>query len=180
MVTQSEAVELTPPVSEKDHVQGPVDAPLTLVEYGDYECEYCGSAYPMVQELQSRFGDRLRFVFRHFPHASIHPHASIAAQAAEAAGAQGKFWQMHEMLFKHQKGLAGADLIHYALQIGLEPYRIAADLATEVFARRVNEQYQSGQQSGVMRTPTFFINGRRFDGERDLESLAAALEAAGR
>jgi Na+:H+ antiporter, NhaA family len=178
VVTLSEDVALTPPVSEKDHVQGPFDAPLTLVEYGDYECEYCGSAYPIVLELQARFGDRLRFVFRHFPHASIHPHASIAAQAAEAAGAQGKFWQMHEILFAHQKGLAGADLIHYALQIGLEPYRVQADLASQVFARRVDEQYKSGQLSGVTGTPTFFVNGHRFDGEWDLESLAVVLEAA--
>jgi NhaA family Na+:H+ antiporter len=173
-----DAPALTPPVSDKDHAQGPADAPLTLVEYGDYECEYCGSAYPMVRALQERFGNRLRFVFRHFPHASIHPHASIAAQAAEAAAAQGKFWEMHETLFAHQKELAGTDLIHYALRIGLEPYRVESDLASQIFARRVNEHYLSGQQSGVKRTPTFFINGRRYDGERNFEGLSAALEAA--
>src|SRR5215212_10828425 len=109
---------LTPPVSARDHSQGPADAPVTLVEYGDFECPHCGRAYPVIKEVQSALGDRLRFVFRNFPITNSHPHAQHSAEAAEAAGAQGKFWEMHDMLFEHQRGLDDHHLVEYAEQIG--------------------------------------------------------------
>ncbi|HWE02823.1 MAG TPA: thioredoxin domain-containing protein [Tepidisphaeraceae bacterium] len=167
---------LTLPVSETDHIRGRPEAPLTLLEYGDYECDYCGRLYPIVRKLREHFGDRLRFVFRNFPVANIHPHASVAAQAAESAGMQGKFWEMHDLLYEHQAELAAADLTHYALKIGLEPYHFQSDLSSERFARRVAADHRSGLASGVTRTPTFFINGIRFDGKREFGELAAAIE----
>jgi protein-disulfide isomerase len=129
----------------------------------------------MVRALREQFGDRLRFVFRNFPHASIHPHASVAAQAAEAAGAQGKFWEMHDLLYEHQHELATADLTHYALKIGLELYHFQSDLSSERFAKRVAADHAGGLESGVKRTPTFFIGDARYDGPIDFESLEEAL-----
>ena len=169
--------KLSMPVSERDHAQGAPDAPVTLVEYGDYECPYCGRAYPVIKRLQKTMGDRLRFVFRNFPLNTIHAHASQAAQAAEAAAAQGKFWEMHDVLYEHQATLAEHDLREFALKIGLEIYKFNADLGAERYAPRVREDFQSGIRSGVNGTPTFFINGLRYDGEKDYKSLLAALEA---
>lgn len=163
------------PVTERDHIRGKPDAPLTLLEYGDYECDYCGRAYPVVRELREHFGDRLRFVFRNFPHASIHPHASVAAQAAEAAGGQGKFWEMHDLLYQHQNDLATGDLTHIALQAGLELYHFQADLQSERFARRVAADHQGAVESGVRKTPTFFINGAYYDGPMELQAMIAAI-----
>jgi protein-disulfide isomerase len=174
--------QLTPrlsiPVTDRDHAQGPADAPVTLVEYGDYECPYCGKAYPVVKEIQERLGDRLRFVFRNFPLNTIHEHAGVAAQAAEAAGAQGKFWPMHDILYEHQEDLADADLHQYALKVGLEIYQFDSDLSSERFAKRVREDFRGGVRSGVNGTPTFFINGVRYNGEHTLEGMLPALEAA--
>ena len=170
---------LAVPVTDRDHAIGPPDAPVTLVEYGDYECPDCGSAYPVLKQLRARLGDRLRFVFRNFPLMNIHARASIAAQAAEAAAAQGKFWAMHDQLYEHQKNLADTDLERLAIRVGLELYKFNADVGSERFVRRVNEDIASGRASGVRGTPTFFINGRRYEGENDFDSLAAALEAAG-
>ncbi|MGB7158539.1 MAG: thioredoxin domain-containing protein [Tepidisphaeraceae bacterium] len=170
--------KLTMPVSERDHAQGPPDAPVTLVEYGDYECPYCGKAYPIIKRLQKAMGERLRFVFRNFPLNTIHAHASVAAQAAEAAGAQGKFWEMHDILYEHQDTLADHDLHAFALKIGLEIYKFDADLSSERFAKRVREDFQSGVRSGVNGTPTFFINDLRYDGEKDYDALLAALDDA--
>lgn len=168
---------LAVPVTEVDHAQGPSDAPVTLVEYGDYECPHCGNAYPIVKQLRRHMGDRLRFVFRNFPQNTIHTHASVAAQAAEAAASQGKFWDMHDMLFEHQQELAEADLVQYALKIGLEVYHFEADLSSERYARRVREDFRGGLRSGVNGTPTFFINDLRYDGERAFEPMLAALES---
>jgi protein-disulfide isomerase len=167
---------LSIPVSDRDHIRGRADAPLTLLEYGDYECNYCGRAFPVVKAVRDHFGERLRFVFRNFPHAGIHPHASVAAQAAEAAGMQKKFWEMHDLLYAHQADLETADLTHYALQIGLELYHFESDLSSERFAGRVTADHQSGVESGVKRTPTFFINDVRHDGEPEAAELIAALE----
>jgi len=169
---------LAVPVNERDHLRSNINAPLTLLEYGDYECPYCGRAFPIVNQLRAHFGDRLRFVFRHFPQNSVHPHAGVAAQAAEAAGAQGKFWEMHDLLFAHQDDLADADLNHYALRLGLEIYRFQTDLASERYAQRVRDNYQSGADSGVTGTPTFFINGIRYRGPLEFESIKGALEDA--
>ena len=165
-------------VSERDHALGSADAPITLVEYGDYECPYCGRAYPVVKQIRQRMGDQLRFVFRNFPLNTIHEHAGVAAQAAEAAAAQGKFWEMHDALYVHQDELAEADLSRYALQIGLEIYRFQSDLSSERFAARVREDFRGGVRSGVNGTPTFFINELRYNGPHELEPMLEALEGA--
>ena len=177
-MTAVDGARLTQPVSERDHVQGPPTAPVTLVEYGDYECPYCGAAYPIVEEVKRRLGDRLRFVFRNFPLGNMHPHAEHAAEAAEAAGAQGKFWEMHDELYEHQRALDDEHLEGYAGAVGLDVERFDRDMEGQVYAGRVREDFMSGVRSGVNGTPTFFINGRRHDGSYDLETLLAASEIA--
>ncbi|SHN76451.1 Na+/H+ antiporter NhaA [Geodermatophilus obscurus] len=173
-------VLLDPPVDvARDHVRGPADAPLTLVEYGDFECPFCGRATGTVEELRERFGDRLRYVFRHVPLVDVHPHARLAAEAAEAAAAQGRFWEMHDRLFAGQDRLMPADLLEHAAAAGLDVSRFARDLGSSRFARRVEEDVESAEVSGVTGTPTFFVNGRRHTGPFDTGSLAAALLAAG-
>jgi protein-disulfide isomerase len=174
------SAELTLPVSdERDHIQGPAEAPVTLLEYGDYECPYCGAAYPIVKQVQSQMGDRLRFVFRNFPISTSHPHAEQAAEAAEAAAAQGRFWEMHDHLYEHQRHLEAGDLHTYAEELGLDVERFDRELAENVHAARVREDFMSGVRSGVNGTPTFYVNGNRHDGSYDLDSLVAALERAG-
>ena len=168
---------LTVPISKHDHIRGPQDAPLTLLEYGDYECPYCGAAYPIVADLRARLGPRLRFVYRHFPLTNVHPHAEPAAEAAEAAGAQGRFWEMHDRLFEHQDALESEDLVAHADALGLDVERFVDDLADGVHAPRVRQDFLSGVRSGVNGTPTFYINGVRHDGSYDLASLLGALEA---
>jgi len=169
---------LAVPVGPRDHIIGPDTAPVTLVEYGDYECPYCGAAHPIVQALVDRLGDDLRFVFRHFPLAQAHPHAQQAAEAAEAAGVQGKFWQMHDLLYEHQTALDSHHLLAYAGALGLDVERFASELASHVHADRVRQDFMSGVRSGVNGTPSFFINGRRHDGSYDLRTLLAAIVAA--
>jgi protein-disulfide isomerase len=169
---------LTPAVSDADHRSGPDDAPVTLVEYGDFECPSCGAAYPIVEEVRRQMGPRLRFVFRHFPLTQMHPHAMHAAEAAEAAGAQGKYWQMHGMLFEHQDSLEDADLPRYAKALHLDVGRFNGELASEAHVGRIREHVTSGIRSGVNGTPTFFINGLRHNGSHDLETLLSALRAA--
>ena len=178
MTPKAHGPALTLPVGARDHVQGPADAPVTLVEYGDYECEHCGRAHPIVQSIQKRLGRRLRFVYRHFPLSAGHPHAEIAGEAAEAAGAQGKFWEMHDTLFDNQDALEPRDLIAYATAVGVDLVRFAAELESHVHAARVREDFMSGVKSGVNGTPTFFLNGARFDGLWDQGELFAAIEAA--
>jgi protein-disulfide isomerase len=170
--------QLKPPVGAKDHVQGPAKAPVTLVEYGDYECPYCGQAYPITKALQQRLGDQLRFVFRNFPLGEAHPHAEHAAEAAEAAGAQGKFWEMHDLLYENQDALEDDDLVKYARALHLDVPRFVKEMEEHVYAERVREDFRSGARSGVNGTPTFFVNGVRHDGAFDLRSLMAAIEAA--
>jgi protein-disulfide isomerase len=169
---------LTLPVGERDHIQGPATAAVTLVEYGDYQCPYCGQAYPILLDLQERVGDRMRLVFRNFPLSTMHPHAQHAAESAEAAGAQGKFWEMHDYLFEHQSHLDDGALLRYAAEIGLDVDRFTRDLTEHEFAGRVNDDFQSGIRSGVNGTPTFFINGLRHDAAWDLETLTRAIRAA--
>jgi len=170
---------LTVPVDpERDHIQGPADAPVTLVEYGDYQCPYCGKAHPIVQAAQARLGDRMRFVFRHFPITTSHRYAEEAAEAAEAAGAQGRFWPMHDALYEHQDRLTDPDLRGYAEEVGLDLARYDADLASHAYAERVREDFMGGVRSGVNGTPSFYINGARYDDSYDLETLVAALERA--
>jgi protein-disulfide isomerase len=171
----SSSPTLTPPVSDRDHILGRPGAPVTLVEYGDYECPYCAMAHPIVLEVVRQMGDDVRFVFRHFPLARIHPHAERAAEAAEAAGAQGRFWQMHDMLYTHQHALEDPDLLMYADALQLDVRRFAAELQGGVHMPRVRDDFVSGVRSGVNGTPTFFINGRRHDGGYELPTLLAAV-----
>ena len=175
MASRPAAARLSMPVGERDHILGPPGAPVTLVEYGDYECPHCGAAHPVVKRLQRELGSRLRVVYRHFPLTTVHPHAEPAAEAAEAAGAQGRFWEMHDVLFEHQQALEYEGLIGYAAALGLDQARVVNELALHVHAPRVREDFMSGVRSGVNGTPTFFINGVRHDGTYDFASLAAAV-----
>lgn len=168
---------LVVPVSERDHARGPADAPITLVEYGDYECPWCAKAHPLLAQLRERAGDHLRLVFRHFPQSTIHAHASVAAQAAEAAGAQRKFWEMHDLLFENQDAVAEGNFSRLAIRLELEIYRFESDLSSSRFAARVEQDYQGGQRGGVKKTPTLFINEVRYTGPMELEVLADALNA---
>ena len=179
-MANDDVARLTLPVGTRDHVQGPADAAVTLVEYGDYECPHCGRAYPVVREVQRRLGAKLRFVFRNFPLSEGHPHAQHAAEAAECAGAQGRFWEMHDTLFEHQGALLDRDLVEYAAAIGLDPVKFEDDLRTHAYKSRVREDFISGVRSGVNGTPTFFIDGVRFDDSWDVETLTDALTAAAR
>jgi protein-disulfide isomerase len=166
------------PVGERDHRSGPDDAPVTLVEYGDYQCPYCGQAYPIVKEIQRRLGDRLRFVFRNFPITTSHPHAQHAAEAAEVAATYGAFWEMHDTLYEHQSALDDDSLRSYAERIGIDVARFDEDMIAHRQRERVQEDFMSGVRSGVNGTPTFFVNGLRYDESWDVESLLAALEDA--
>jgi protein-disulfide isomerase len=169
---------LVPPVGPDDHISGSPNAPVTLVEYGDFECPHCGAAFPVVERIRARLGDRLRFVFRHFPLAEAHPHAEHAAEMAEAAGEHGAFWAMHRTLFEHQDALDDASLVRYAAGVGLDPEWAAGALAAGTFASRVRHQFMSGVRSGVNGTPTFFINGMRYDLAVNERLLLATLESA--
>lgn len=163
-------------ISARDHVQGNPDALVKLVEYGDYECSYCGEAYAVVKELQRRLGADLCFAFRNFPLTNIHEHAQEAAEAAEAAGAQQHFWEMHDYLYEHQDALESEDLVGYAKLLALDVRKFAEDLATHAHAARVREDFMSGVRSGVNGTPTFYINGIRHDGSFDIRSLLSAIQ----
>jgi protein-disulfide isomerase len=179
MPERIEGPTLSMPVSEsRDHIQGPRSAPVTLVEYGDFECPYCGEAYGILKELHARVGEQVRLVFRNFPLTQVHPHAERAAEAAEAAAAQGRFWPMHDMLYEHQAALGDDDLVAYAAQVGLDLDRFQVDLSQQAYFDRIREDFMSGVRSGVNGTPTFFVNGRRHDGSWDLQSLTAAVTAA--
>src|SRR5579862_6508760 len=169
---------LTPPLSAHDHIQGPADSGLVLLEYGDYECPYCGAAYPVVKELQKRMKGKMAFAFRNFPLANAHPHAELAAEAAEAAAAQGKFWEMHDLLYEHQDALEDEDLVRYARALHLDMTRFVKEMEAGAYLERVRADFSSGVRSGVNGTPTFFINGVRHDGPFDLASLLAAIEEA--
>jgi protein-disulfide isomerase len=170
--------QLKLPVSARDHIRGPETAPITLVEYGDYECPFCGEAAPIVDEVQRQLGNQLRFVFRNFPLTEMHPHAEHAAEAAEAAATHGKFWEMHDALYASQEALDDSHLVAYGTSLGIKPAEIQKALANRAHSERIREDFMSGVRSGVNGTPTFFINGVRHDGPFDLDSLMAALEAA--
>ena len=169
---------LTPPVGPRDHAVGPATAHVTLVEYGDFECPFCGRAYPELKRVLKQLGPKVRFVFRHFPVIAEHPHAQHAAEVAEAAAAQGKFWEMHDHLYRHQDALEDDDLLEYARELGLDVPRVQRELAAHVHAARVEGDVVSGEQSGVSGTPRFFINGRPHQEPGDARTLAAALKRA--
>lgn len=177
--TAAPLLDLDPPVDpDYDHVRGPVDAPVTLVEYGDLECPYCARAEPTLRQLLNDFDDDLTFVFRHYLLTDVHPHAEIAAEATEAAAAQGAFWAMHDILFANQHALELPDLLRYAAELNLDVERFQADLLERRHAPRVAEHAASGDRSGVSGTPTFFINGHRHYGAYDLATLTEAVRAA--
>jgi protein-disulfide isomerase len=163
---------------ERDHVRGPVDAPVTVVEYGDFECPYCGQAEPVLRELLRDFAD-VRYVWRHLPLNDVHPRTQLASEAAEAAADQGAFWEMHDLLLDHQDALRPDDLIGYARQLGLDVERFTDALRTHNGAARIAEDVDSADLSGVSGTPTFFINGQRHYGAYDIDTLSAAVRAAG-
>ena len=171
-------IELAAPVDpDSDHIRGPVDAPLTLVEYGDFECEFCGRTTGVIEALRERLGDDLRYVFRHLPLPEVHPRAELAAEAAEAAATQGAFWEMHDRLYANQDKLAPDDLIDHAAALGLDVVRIARELGDGEHAKRVRDDVASAQASGAAGTPTLYVNGNRVFGRYDADALAAALTA---
>ena len=168
--------KLAVPVTPRDHSEGSTKAPVTLVEYGDYQCPSCGDAYSIVKKLQKHFGDKLRFVFRNFP-LEMHPYAEHAAEAAEWAAAQGKFWEMHDLLYKHQRDLRDTVLDRLAKELQLPADELTEALEQGTYEARVAEDLESGEDSGVRGTPSFYINGKNFDNSYDFETLSQAIEA---
>jgi protein-disulfide isomerase len=159
------------PIQQHDHVQGPAEARLTLVEYGDYQCPSCGVLFVTIHQLHQELADDVRIVFRHYPLSGSHPHAQLAAEASEASGAQGKFWEMHDLLFQHQDGLAPKQLAAYAEQLSLDMDRFRKDLKARTFEERVREDFKRGVANGVYGTPGLFVNGVRHDGGMDAQSI---------
>jgi protein-disulfide isomerase len=171
----NESPALTPAVSNRDHSSGSPNASATLVEYGDYQCPYCGAAHPVVKRLQKSLGGKLRFVFRNFPLTQAHPYAMVAAEAAEAAALQGKFWEMHDFIYENQDSLESDVLPGWAQGLGLDLLEFGTAIRQGEIAKRIKEDRASGIHSGVNGTPCFFINGFRYDGTADYASLHAAL-----
>ncbi|HEX3464534.1 MAG TPA: thioredoxin domain-containing protein [Candidatus Elarobacter sp.] len=175
MMEDDNLTRLAVPVGPDDHVRGPDDAPVTLVEYGDFECPYCGMVYPVVHELEQRYRGKLRLVFRSFP-LRQHPHAQAAAEAAEFAADHGKFWEMHDTLYEHQKALDEPHLLGYARELGLDPNALVTALRERTYAPLVEEQKESGEESGIPGTPAFFLNGVLFEDDPTRENLAQAID----
>lgn len=169
-------IDLIPAVNSNDHIYGNLHAPLELVEYGDYECPFCGQAYPIVKNIQEKLGWDLKFIFRNFPLRKIHPHAYPAAVATEAAALQGKFWEMHDIIFENQKTLEPENILSFANNIGLDVNRFEMDIANEDLYLKAKRDFESGMKSGVNRTPTFFVNGRKFNGDWSKGQLLRYLE----
>lgn len=168
---------LTPPVNKHDHIEGAANAPVTLTEYGDFECPHCGAAYPVIKKLQQHFGTQLRLVYRYFPLSDAHPHAFGAAVAAEAAGRQQQFWPMHDMLFEHQQELSDKAYRLFAKTLGLDLARFDADMQDPAVAEKVDADFESGVRSGVNGTPSFYLDGHKYNGGYDYMSLREAIEA---
>jgi protein-disulfide isomerase len=164
-------------IAEDDWILGSEDVPITLLEYGDFECPYCAMARPVLEGLVAEFPTDIRLIFRHFPISTTHPHARIAAESAEAAGAQGKFWEMHDMLFTHQDRLEFEDLRRYAHAIGLDLRRFDQEMRDHVYEDEVRRDFRRGIRDGVNGTPSIFINGLRYDGPRDRRAILAAIQA---
>jgi len=169
-------MSLTIPIGKDDHVLGPATASVSLLEYGDYQCPYCGAAYPMVKAVIKHFGSKLRFVFRNMPLNEMHPYAELAAEAGEAAGAQDKFWEMHDALYEHQSEL-GAELVRtLAGELKLDLKQFEDDLVSRRFRDRVKHDFMGGVRSGVAGTPTFFIDDERYEGSLDAKSLIKSVQ----
>jgi protein-disulfide isomerase len=181
MLEQEDTPKLVEPVNDsRDHVQGPTTAKVTLVQYGDYQCPYCGEAYGIIKKIQKRFGSELRFVFRNFPITEAHPFAENGAEIAEAAGAQGKFWEMHDYLYENQQSLSNVDFFarHAGDKFGLDGKRLRDEVMKRAYSVKIREDFMSGVRSGVNGTPTFFVNGYRHNGSYDYEVLEEAIEMA--
>ena len=170
--------KLKPPVSQQDHVKGDLHAPVVLVEYGDFQCPHCGHAYPIVKQIEKDFKDRMAFVFRHFPLAEAHPFAQAAAIASEAAANQGKFWEMHALIFENQRSLGLEMLLRLAESLKLDMTRFGHDFKDPKLFRKVEDSFESGILSGVNGTPSFYINGIKYDDSYDYESFTHAIELA--
>jgi protein-disulfide isomerase len=178
-MNEPEIVRLKNAVDERDHASGSQTAPVTLLEYGNFQCIHCGRAYPVIKEIQRLLGDDLRFVFRNFPTVRTHPQAIRAAEAAESAAAQGKFWKMHDELFTHQQALEDHDLLRYAKRIGLDVERFARDISENSFLKKIEAEYQSALfDEHVTGTPTLYINEVRYTGATEVESLLLAIKQA--
>jgi protein-disulfide isomerase len=175
MVSPEESYRLSAPVSKRDHCQGSDTAGITLVQYGDYQCPDCQVAHLVVRLIQQQLGNQMRFVFRHFPQSDIHPEAYHAAEAAEAAASQNRFWDMHTHLFQHQSKLADSYLVEYAIVLHLDVNQFLAEMASDCHMARVEADIESGLQSGVTKTPTFFINGLKYMGEPSLSALLTTI-----
>jgi protein-disulfide isomerase len=171
-------MKLQPRVNKTDHLQGNLDAPIELVEYGDYQCPHCGRAYPIIKSIQRKLGNKLKFVFRNFPLAEIHPDATKAAVAAEIAASQGKFWEMHDIIFEHQEALDDESLIKYAAEIELDLQKLNSDLQKPEFVEKVENDFESGIRSGVNGTPSFFINGVKYNGSWEENQFLAHLQSS--
>jgi protein-disulfide isomerase len=175
-----DAVLADPVMPGRDHIRGAADAPVTLLEYGDYECSFCAAAHRIVATIEAALGSKLRFVFRHFPLTTVHPHAQLAAEAAEAAGTQNEFWAMHGILFRSQQDLRPKSLARYAQDLNLDLAAFSKDLIEHTHLPKVRADFAGGVMSGVNGTPTFYINGVRHDGSWDYATLSAALHLAAR
>ncbi len=169
---------LKPPVGPGDHIQGNKKAPVTLVEYGDYECPYCGQAYPVVKQIQKHFGNQLLFAFRNFPLTQVHPYAEMAAETAEFAADSDRFWEMHDLIYENQSSLSPEFLLELAQSLELSVKDLEVAIAKKKYAPKIEKDVMSGVRSGVNGTPTFFINGQRYNGPFDFEDLVAAIDAA--
>jgi|SRR5580658_7172618 protein-disulfide isomerase len=179
MAQNYKAPRLTLPVGERDHSEGSSNAPMVLVEYGDYQCPYCGAAYPIVKRVQKELGTKLRFVFRNFPITNAHPYAEWAAETAEAAADQGKFWEMHDYLYENQGSLGDEALfVKYEKKLKLDSEKLNGEVSQRAHSARIQEDFMSGVRSGVNGTPTFFINGVRYDDYPGFGQLVAALKGA--
>lgn len=168
--------KLIVPVTEKDHIRGNIDAPITLLEYGDYECPYCGLAHPIVQDVLEGFNGQLRFAFRHFPLTQVHPYAEAAAETTEFAGSHNRFWEMHDLLFQNQRHFSMALFIELAEALGLSRQELERTLINQTYENKIRNDFLSGVRSGVNGTPTFFINKERYNGSLDFEELTSAIK----
>ncbi|MGG6263026.1 DsbA family protein [Leptolyngbya sp. AN03gr2] len=178
MALSNEPNYLMLPVSDRDHCQGDPTAKITLVQYGDYQCPSCQVAGQIILSIQQQLGEQIRFVFRHFPQVNLHPQAHHAAEAAEAAASQNKFWEMHHHLLHHQSQLADGDLVQYAIALYLDVNQFLAEMTSDYHIARVQADIESGLQSGVIKTPTFFINGLKYSDQQCLETLLETVICA--
>lgn len=168
---------LKTPVGKRDHIEGKTDAPIELVEYGDYQCPYCGHAYYEIKEVQKKMGVQLKFVFRNFPLSNMHEHAMNAALAAETAGGMGQFWEMHDLLFENQNALGDSHLLNYARELGLNIKKFESDFSNPKYGEKIEEDIESGLRSGVNGTPSFFVNGKKYEGGYSAEDIIEYLQS---